>query len=102
MNAPVEKGHITAQVSNAVADTLLEAAELTGSTLDQFVIQSALENAQRIIERERTISLTREDAVFLLDLLDAPPAPNEAMTKAFARYKIEKHDADSSRPGSGA
>ena len=102
MNAPNGRGHISAQVSNAVADTLLEAAELTGSTLDQFVVQSALENAQRIIERERTISLTREDAAFLLELLDSPPAPNEAMTTAFARYKLEKYDADSAGPESGA
>lgn len=102
MNAPKERGHISAQVSNAVADTLQEAAELTGSTLDQFVVQSALANAQRIIERERTISLTREDAAFLLDLLDSPPAPNEAMTTAFARYKREKYDADSAGPESGA
>jgi uncharacterized protein (DUF1778 family) len=102
MNAPNERGHISAQGSNAVAETLLEAAELTGSTLDQFVVQSALENAQRIIERERTIPLTREDAAFLLDLLDSPPAPNEAMTRAFARYKREKCDAASAVPESGA
>jgi uncharacterized protein (DUF1778 family) len=100
MNASKER--IWAQVSNAVADTLREAAELAGTTLEQFVVQSALENAQRIIERERTISLTREDAAFLLDLLDSPPAPNEAMTKAFARYKTEKHDAESGGAGSGA
>lgn len=102
MNAPNERGHISAQVSDAVADTLLEAAELTGATLDQFVVQSALENAHRIIDRERMISVTREDAAFLLDLLDSPPAPNEAMTKAFARYKTEKHDAESGGAGSGA
>jgi uncharacterized protein (DUF1778 family) len=100
MNAPVERGRITARVSNAVAERLQEAAELTGSTLNQFVVQSALENAQRIIDRERTIFLTREDAALLLDLLDTPPAPNEAMTRAFARYKTEKYGADSGGPES--
>lgn len=91
MNAPVERGRITARVSNSIAETLLEAAELTGATLNQFVVQSALEKAQQVIDRERTILLTRDDAAVLLNLLDSPPAPNEAMMRAFERYKKEKY-----------
>jgi uncharacterized protein (DUF1778 family) len=59
MNAPVERerGRITARVSNAVAETLLEAAELTGSTLNQFVISLHL-NTRNVssIAKERFFS----------------------------------------------
>lgn len=87
MNATEERGRITARVSTPVAEKLQEAADLTGATLNQFLVQAALEKAQVIIEREHSIRYTREDAAMLINLLDAPSAPNEALTKAFERYK---------------
>ena len=87
MNAPEERGRITARVSNPIAEKLQQAADLTGATLNQFLVQAALEKAQAIIEREHAIHYTREDAAMLIDLLDAPPATNAALAKAFARYK---------------
>lgn len=91
MNVIVGRERITARVSSAVAETLNEAAELAGTTLNSFVIQAALEKAQRVIDREKMIHLTRNDAAMLLDLLDNPPAPNAAMMKAFERFKKAKY-----------
>ena len=91
MNVIVERERITARVSSAVAETLNEAAELTGTTLNSFVIQAALEKAQRVIDREKMIHLTRNDAAMLLDLLDNPPEPNAAMKKAFERFKKARY-----------
>jgi len=87
MNATVERERITARVSGAVAETLNEAAELSGTTLNSFVIQAALEKAQRIIDREKMIHLSRNDVAMLLDLLENPAPPNAALTKAFERFK---------------
>lgn len=87
MSATEERGRITARVSNAIAEKLQEAADLTGATLNQFLVQAALDKAQMIIDREYMIRYTAEDAAVLINLLDASPAPNEALTKAFERHK---------------
>jgi len=92
MSAMEERGRITARVSAPIAEKLQEAADLTGATLNQFLVQAALEKAQAIIEREYVIRYTREDAALLIKLLDAPPAPNEALIKAFERHKNKAQD----------
>jgi uncharacterized protein (DUF1778 family) len=66
---------------------LQEAADLTGATVNQFVVQSALEKAEEIIDRERGISLSRRDAATLLTMLDNPMPANKALQGAFKRFK---------------
>jgi uncharacterized protein (DUF1778 family) len=90
MNATENRDRITARVSQPVAAKLQVAADLTGATLNQFLVQAAVEKADRIIENERTILFSREDAALFLQLLDDPGQPNEALTKAFARRKKNK------------
>lgn len=41
----------------------------------------------REMDRETTISFTAADAKMLADLLDKPPAPNDALRRAFERYR---------------
>ncbi|GJI97670.1 hypothetical protein RugamoR57_43880 [Duganella caerulea] len=89
MNATEERGRITARVSASVAEKLQEAADLVGATVNQFLVQAALKEANRVIEREHTIRYTREDAAMLINLLDSPPSPNPALVKAFAQYKTK-------------
>jgi len=78
---------ITARVSNRVRDTLEQAAELLGATVNQFVVQTAYEEAQRIIERESVIRLSQQDARKILSLLDHPPKPNRLLTDAVKKFK---------------
>lgn len=87
-----DKGRITTRIPLAVLDKLQEAADLTGATVNQFVVQSALEKAEEIIDRERVISLSNKDAAMLLTLLDNPVKPNRALLAAFARFntKVER------------
>ena len=47
---------IGARVPRDVYDTLNKAAELMGATVNQFLVQSALKEAQSVIEREQTNS----------------------------------------------
>ncbi|WP_228896113.1 type II toxin-antitoxin system TacA family antitoxin [Pseudoduganella aquatica] len=102
MNAPLERERITARVSSTVAETLSEAADLTGTTLNNFVIQAALKEAQRVIDREKTISISKDDAAMLLSLLDSPPAPNEALKRAFDRFIKVKYGTDGTGTGKTA
>lgn len=71
---------------------LKAAADLTGVSLDDFVVQAALEKACAIIDREETIRYTREDAEWLIRLLDSPAQPNAKLSQAFARYKNKVND----------
>jgi uncharacterized protein (DUF1778 family) len=99
MSAIVDKERITARVSTAVAETLNEAAGLSGTTLSNFVVQAALKEAQRLIDRERTIFMSNKDTAMLLDLLDNPPAPNPALSRAFERFIKVKYGAEGSSTG---
>jgi len=78
---------ITARVTDDVRDTLEQAAELLGATVNQFVVQTAYMEAQRVIERESVIRLSQKDAHKILSLLDNPPKPNNRLKKAVKTYK---------------
>ena len=73
---------ITARVSDNVRDTLEQAAELLGATVNQFVVQTAYVEAQRVLERESVIRLSQRDARKILALLDHPPKPNQRLKDA--------------------
>ena len=78
---------ITARVSDSVRDTLEQAAELLGATVNQFVVQTAYVEAQRVIERESVIRLSQKDARTILTLLDNPPKTNKRLKDAVKIYK---------------
>ena len=97
MGTTTTKQHerIGARVPPEVLETLHRAAALSGATLNQFLVQAALKEAQLVIEREETMTLSRHDAERLLDLLEHPPPPNATLATAQARYRELKRDADS-------
>jgi len=72
-----------------VHERLTHAAGLLGATLNQFVIQSALEKANSILEREKVLNLTFRDAEVLFDAIENPPPPSEQLIKAAQAYKKE-------------
>lgn len=78
---------ITARVSDNVRVTLEQAAELLGATVNQFVVQTAYLEAQRVIERESVIRLSQKDARKVLSLLEKPPKPNQRLKDAVKAFK---------------
>lgn len=72
-----------------VHERLTHAAELSGATLNQFVVQSALEKANSVLEREQVLNLTYRDAEVLFKTIEDPPLPNEHLIKAAQSYKKE-------------
>jgi len=71
----------------AVYERLAEAAQLVGATLNQFLVQAALEKADEIIERERVITLSKDAARTVFDLMEHPPEPNERLKQAAVKYR---------------
>lgn len=88
----VDRGRITARVPLAVQETLEMAASLTGATLNQFVVQTALREAERIIEQERVIKLSARDTEVFYAALDNPLPPNAALKAALEDYSARRND----------
>ena len=62
----------------------------------QFIVQSALKEAEVVIEKESLITLSKRDAEVFFRALANPPASTPAFKKAAARF-AEKFDAASQR-----
>ena len=63
------------------------AAAIEGKTVSTFIVASALEYADKTIERHETMSLAREDAIRFFHALDNPPPPNDRL-----RATLDEHD----------
>lgn len=94
--AAVERERITARVPRELRERLEEAAGRTGATLNQFLVQAALEKADAILEREQVTRLSARDAEWLLAMLDAPPLPpGDRLQRALdAHQKASAGDPD--------
>ncbi len=73
---------------DAQAKSLLQrAAGHRHKTLSQFVLGTALEEAERVIRENEVVTLSGADWQVFYDALTNPPAPNAALRKAYARYR---------------
>ena len=96
-------GRITARVSSLLVEKLQEAADLSGATLNQFLVQAAVEKADRVIDRERTMQFSMEDAAMFIEMLDNPRPPNAKLMKAYEQYKKRvEHGVIKESPGDDA
>ena len=83
---------LTTRITDHVQDKLQMAADLVGATMNQFVVQAALEKADKVIESESTIVLTRRESLRLLELIENPPPRNEKFLQAMNRYQRMKNN----------
>lgn len=93
MSATQNNQRVSTRISQQVYKILAQAAELSGATMNQFVVQSAYEKAQEIIEKERFIRLTEQSAATFFDALENPPKPAEKLKSAVKQYKNRNRDA---------
>jgi len=78
---------VTARLPASVKDTLQKAADLTGATLNQFMVQAAVKEAQEVINREQVIHLSSQDADRIFSLIENPPTPNDNLKEAMQRHR---------------
>jgi len=91
MAATLNTQRVSARVNPKVYETLSQAAELTGATLNQFIVRSAYEKAQEVIEKERFIRMTSRSASVFFETLDHPPKPTPKLKKAAKLYRAPDH-----------
>jgi len=65
-----------------VYERIAAAARTVGSSLNQFLVQSALDKANDILERERVINLSTMAAEAFFGLIENPPDPNDCLKEA--------------------
>ena len=82
---PEREARLAARMPHDIQERIQEAANITGSTINEFLVSAALDKANAVLERERTINLNFESAKIVLDLMANPPEPNEALRKAIQR-----------------
>ena len=73
---------IPARMPLEVYERIAAAARSIGATLNQFLVQSALDKANDILERERIITLSTNAAEAFFGLIEKPPDPNDRLKEA--------------------
>jgi uncharacterized protein (DUF1778 family) len=66
---------------------LQRAANYRRKSLSQFVLSTALEEAEKVVRDETVVTLSEPDWNLFYDALVTPPAPNAALRKAYRRYR---------------
>jgi len=84
---PGKTERISARVDERVYETLTRAAALVGSTVNQFLVQSALERAQSVIEEQDILRLSAKDSERFFHAIENPPPPNEKLLAAFRAHR---------------
>lgn len=88
----VQRSRVSARIPVHVQETLELAAAMVGATVNQFMVQTALREAERIIEQERVIRLSARDAEAFIQALENPPPPNAKLKAALQLYQDAKRD----------
>lgn len=78
---------LAARVSSEQKTLFQKAATIEGRTLTEFVVGSAQEKAQAIVQAQAFMKLTARDSEILVNALLNPPAPNEKLHAEAERFK---------------
>lgn len=63
------------------------AADLSGRSVSDFVVSSALEAAKETIREHEVIALSARDSITFVEALLNPKGPNKALRNAFRRHR---------------
>jgi uncharacterized protein (DUF1778 family) len=85
---------ITTRVPENVHALLERAAGLLGSTMNQFVVQAAVDRAKQVVEDENIIRLSGESTRLFFETLENPPAPAAKLLEAARAHKERLNAAD--------
>lgn len=77
---------LEARVSRETKALCQKAARIQGSSLTDFVVNSTVEAAKRIIRENEFIELTYRDRKAFVEALLNPPSPNTKLRKAVERH----------------
>jgi uncharacterized protein (DUF1778 family) len=77
---------IVSRVPHSNRTIIERAAAVYGATINQFMIQAALDRANQILAEEEQLRLSERDSRLFLDALENPPAPADTLVEAFRKH----------------
>ena len=84
---PARSERINLRLSDAAKQRIEQAASVEGKTVSAFIVSSALETAEKTIDKYETLELAREDAIRFLDALSNPPPVNDRLRAALDEHE---------------
>ena len=86
LSKQVSDDRITARLPRAKRVIIERAAAVYGATVNQFIVQTALDRAGEILEREELLHLSERDAKTFLAALENPPEPSQNLIDALKAH----------------
>lgn len=80
--AAIESNRYAMRIPAEEKARLMRAASLEQTDLKDFILRSALQAANAVIDRAELLTLSERDTRLWLDLLDNPPKPNARLLTA--------------------
>ncbi|WP_376787820.1 type II toxin-antitoxin system TacA family antitoxin [Aliamphritea hakodatensis] len=90
---------LVARVPQEVQEFVKNAADLSGATLSQFIVEAVTAKARSVYESEQNIRLSMQGAEAVFAALDNPPPVNSKLSdaaKAFNKENGFRYAGDSS------
>ncbi len=69
-------------------DLLVQAAHARHMNMSQFVLQTALDAAQRVLDEERRLTLSAAEYVWLAEVMDGAPATASRLQDAVEKKAV--------------
>jgi uncharacterized protein (DUF1778 family) len=82
----IRDARLEARVSRETKALWERAAAVQGRKVTEFVVNSAVEAAHRVLRESELADLTRRDKIAFVEALLNPPSPNARLRNAAARH----------------
>ncbi|MCR5348912.1 MAG: DUF1778 domain-containing protein [Bacilli bacterium] len=79
--AAIKMDRLDIRISPEDKETLELAAAAKRVSLSSYIVSAVMERAQNDLEQERRVALSRNAWNQVMDLVDNPPEPNEALRR---------------------
>lgn len=82
----IRDARLEARISRETKALWERAAAVQGRKMTEFVVNSAVEAAQRVLRENELANLTRHDKIAFVEALLNPPSPNARLRNAAERH----------------
>jgi len=87
MAKTLKNSWVTVRVPKNKIDLIELASTYQGTTLNQFLMNSAYQEAIRVIEEEERLNISQETANFFFSMLNSHPENDEKLTSLAAKHE---------------
>lgn len=84
--SPAE-ARLSLRIDPELKELIEQAAMHTGQTVSSYAISTLVRDARRVLAEQHTTYLSERDQATLLDLMENPPPPNEALIQAMRHHR---------------